>query len=288
MNKFFLFFVIAIATLVSCKGDNKTNYNKGELVVSVDPSSFDIADALSYRYMKAYPEAKITIKQQKEREGLKDLLEGRIGTIIMSRELSDGEKITFKQKYNFNPKPAYFAADALVFVVPKESSINTISVEEVKKMLTDGKRNLIFDGANGSNIDYIADRLGMKTADMQYSSLKTNEEIINDISQYNDHIGVVSLNTISRPYGEKAQVLRDKVKIITVSEKDGPFSPERTNLKNMKYPFTRYLYFLTSEGNFGIANGFIRYSCTQIGQMIVDKNGLQPYNLYPREVRIVE
>ncbi|MFC5875843.1 hypothetical protein ACFP3I_25195 [Chryseobacterium arachidis] len=39
----------------------------------------------------------------------------------------------------------------------------------------------------------------------------------------------------------------------------------------MTYPFTRVLYFLTNEGNFNIANGFIRYSCTQLGQMIVQR-----------------
>jgi phosphate transport system substrate-binding protein len=54
----------------------------------------------------------------------------------------------------------------------------------------------------------------------------------------------------------------------------------------MNYPFTRVLYFLTNEGNFNIANGFIRYSCTQLGQMIVQKEGLQPYNIYGREVQM--
>ena len=54
----------------------------------------------------------------------------------------------------------------------------------------------------------------------------------------------------------------------------------------MKYPFTRILYFLTNEGNFGLGNGFIRFSCTQVGQIVVSKEGLQPYNIFKREVQM--
>ena len=41
-----------------------------------------------------------------------------------------------------------------------------------------------------------------------------------------------------------------------------------------------------NEGNFNIANGFIRFSCTHLGQKIVQKEGLQPYNIYKREVQM--
>lgn len=44
------------------------------------------------------------------------------------------------------------------------------------------------------------------------------------------------------------------------------------------------LYFLTNEGHFGLGNGFIRFSCTQKGQIVVSKEGLQPYNIFKREV----
>ena len=57
-------------------------------------------------------------------------------------------------------------------------------------------------------------------------------------------------------------------------------------IRNMKYPFTRILYFLTNEGNFGVGNGFIRFSCTQIGQIVVSNEGLQPYNIFKREVQM--
>ncbi len=54
----------------------------------------------------------------------------------------------------------------------------------------------------------------------------------------------------------------------------------------MKYPFVRTVYFLTNENGFGIAKGFLRFSCTQLGQIVVSKEGLQPYFLFSREVQM--
>jgi len=76
------------------------------------------------------------------------------------------------------------------------------------------------------------------------------------------------------------------IKILPVSDGNGHVLPELQNLKNQKYPFTRMLYFLTNEGYFEVSKGLIRYSCTDIGQKIVAKNGLQPFNLYKRYVKI--
>ncbi|WP_255577333.1 PstS family phosphate ABC transporter substrate-binding protein [Elizabethkingia sp. JS20170427COW] len=284
MNKFFWLAILFF--FFSCKEDVKNNYNNGSLTLAVDESFYDISDALSYRYMQVYPEAKIKIVKVKEREGLKGLLDQKYSTIVMSRPMHQDEIKAYEHKTNMKFQPAFFAADALVFVVPKDSPIQSISEEEIKNQLLDGSRNLILDGANTSNTDYLADKLKLNTSEMQFSVLKSNEEIIEDISKFSHHVGVIGLNTISRPYGEKAQELRSQIKILPINIKGKLIYPDRQNLKDQSYPFTRILYFLTNEGNFGIANGFIRYACTNIGQKIVDKNGLQPYYLFKREVQI--
>ncbi|MCL1675285.1 PstS family phosphate ABC transporter substrate-binding protein [Elizabethkingia meningoseptica] len=281
-----LFLLVSFILFVSCKNDKKNDYDTGSIVIATDPSFFNISDALSYRYMKVYPEAKIELKQMKEKEALKELIDNKISTIVMSRELTEAEKTAFLNNIKLKAVPAYFAADALVFIVPKDSPMDKLSVDDVKKLLTEGKRTLIFDGANSSNTDYIANKLKLDPAKMQYSSLNSNEEIIDNLAKYPNNIGVIGLNTISRPYDEKAKELRSKIKILNVTDAKGEFAPSRENLRYQRYPFTRLLYFLTNEGNFGVGNGFIRYSCSQVGQLIVDKNGLQPYYLYKRMVEI--
>lgn len=76
------------------------------------------------------------------------------------------------------------------------------------------------------------------------------------------------------------------VKVLPVVDKGKSYNADSEGLRTMKYPFTRVLYFLNNESGFNIANGFIRFSCTHLGQKIVQKEGLQPYNLYKREVQM--
>ena len=72
---------------------------------------------------------------------------------------------------------------------------------------------------------------------------------------------------------------------VTLAEGKNEFVTNE-NLKNMTYPFTRILYFLTNEAYYGLGNGLIRFSCQQLGQIVVEKEGLQPYHIFNREVRM--
>ena len=127
----------------------------------------------------------------------------------------------------------------------------------------------------------------MKPTEIKFSVLKGNESIVDQIAKYPSSIGVISYNSISNPYSKEAMALRDKIKILAIKDQKGTtHEPNVESIRNLNYPFTRILYFLTNEGNFGLANGFIRFSCTQIGQIVVSKEGLQPYNIFKREVQM--
>lgn len=69
--------------------------------------------------MKVYPEAKIELKQMKEKEALKALIDNKVSTIVMSRELTETEKQSFLNNIKLKAVPAYFAADALVLLCQK-------------------------------------------------------------------------------------------------------------------------------------------------------------------------
>ena len=113
-----------------------------------------------------------------------------------------------------------------------------------------------------------------------------DRNIIEQLNKYPDKIGVISLNTISRPFDKESESLKNSVKILKVVEGGKSYEPDIINLQNMTYPFTRVLYFLTNEGYYGLGNGFIRFSCQQLGQIVVEKEGLQPYNIFKREVQM--
>lgn len=280
-----LFFISIIA--VGCKKEEKSpSYHKGEMTILTDESFKSVTEALAEGYMINYPETKIKVTTKKEDLGFIDLLNNKTRIVVMSRDLTPEEIKTYEEQIELKFLPAKFAADAVIFIVPKDSPKESISMEEIQKGLQSDNKEFIFDGANSSNLNFVAQRLKKQPKDLKFSVIPGSKNIIEELNKYPDKIGVIGLNTFSRPYDKESEQLRSMVKILPVKNKGKLYTTDFENLRKMNYPFTRVLYFLTNEGNFNIANGFIRYSCTQLGQMIVQKEGLQPYNLYRREVQM--
>lgn len=275
--------------LVSCSKEKKQdidNPNKGEITIEVDESFQSVTEALTERYMALNPQTKINLVVKKEDLALLDFFERKIRVVVLSRELSAKEKETFDKKIDLPWQPAKFAADAVLFVVPKNSVLESISMDDIYKELQSEDKRLIFDGTNSSNLNFVAQKFNRKPSELKFSIINGNENVVEQLKKYPDKIGVISYNTISRPFGEEAEKLRNEVKILKIKQGNKTYEPSLSNLKEMTYPFTRILYFLTNEGYYGLGNGFIRFSCTQLGQIVVEKEGLQPYNLYKREVQM--
>lgn len=283
-NNIFLL-ALSVLTVLSCsKKDSNTSYNKGELTLYTDESFKSVSEALADGYMINYPESKIKVETKKEDFGFLDLLQNKAKLIVMSRELSPEEIKTYKEQVELDYTPAKFAADAVVFVVPKNSEKTQINLDEISAGLQSDDKNFIFDGTNSSNLNFVAQKLKKQPKDLKFSVIPGSENLIKELNKFPNKIGVIGLNTFSRPYDKNSQELRDLVKILPVTSKGITYSADSEGLRTMKYPFTRVLYFLANESGFNIASGFIRYSCTQLGQLVVQKEGLQPYNLYKREV----
>lgn len=287
-HNFQIFLISFFVLVLSCKKTDKIvdNPQLGTITVTADESFKSVSEALTERYMALNPNTKINLVIKKEDLAFLDLLDNKARVIIMSRELTEKEKQGYKDKIDMEMQPAKFAADAVVFVVPKNSAKENISVEEIEKELQSDNKKIIFDGTNSSNLNFVAQKFKTTPDKLKYSIISGNKNIIEQLNKYPDKIGVISLNTISRPYDKESESLKNSVKILKVVEGGKSYEPDIINLKNMTYPFTRVLYFLTNEGYYGLGNGFIRFSCQQLGQIVVEKEGLQPYNIFKREVQM--
>ncbi len=285
MSKYILLFFVLF--LSSCKKEESNpSYNKGSLTILTDESFKSVVQALADGYMIHYPETKINVVTQKEDLGFLDLLNDKAKIIVMSRDLSKSEVAEYEKRVELKFLPAPFAADGVVFIVPKDSKKETISMEEIKEGLASDSKPFIFDGTNSSNLNFVAEKLHKKPGELKFSIIPSNEKLIEKLGEFPDKIGVIGFNTISRPFNPKMEFLRSKIKILPIVKDQDTIAISQPNLRALKYPFTRVDYFLINEGGFNMASGFVRFACTQIGQKIVEKEGLQPYNLYKREVQM--
>ena len=205
---------------------------------------------------------------------------------ILSDINSEEEKKAYKDKIDMDIVPAKFAVDAVVFVVSKNSVKQSLSMMEIADLLSSDNKSVIFDGTNSSNLNFVAQKLDKKPSELKFSIINGNKNIIDEINKHPEKIGVISLNTISRPYDKESQELRNSVKILPVISNQKAVMPEIATIRDMSYPFSRVLYFLTNEAYYGLGNGLIRFSCQQLGQIVVQKEGLQPYNIFKREVQM--
>lgn len=287
-NSFHIIILVFFTFFISCKKSDRVvdDPQQGTITIAADESFQSVAEALTERYMALNPKTKINLVIKKEDLAFLDLLDQKVRAIILSRDLTDVEKAAFKKKIDMDLLPGKFAADAVVFVVPKNSSRTEISMEEIEKELQSDEKKIIFDGTNSSNLNFVAQKLNKIPSELKFSIIKGNKNVIEEINKYPDKIGVISLNTISRPYDKTSQDLRNSVKILPVVSKNISYTPEIENIRSLKYPFTRVLYFITNEAYYGLANGLIRFSCQQLGQIVVSKEGLQPYNIFRREVQM--
>lgn len=287
-HNFHICLLVIFAFFTSCKKSDKTvdDPHQGTITVMADESFKSVTEALTERYMALNPKTKINLVIKKEDLAFLDLLENKARVIVMSRDLSEKEKKGYSDKVDLPLQPAKFAADAVVFVVPKTSSKESISVDEIKSELHADSKKIIFDGTNASNLNYVAQKFNTTPDKIKYSIINGNKNIVQQLGNFPDKIGAISLNTISRPYDKDSEELRNSVKILKVTDKGNIYEPTIENIKDMTYPFTRVLYFLTNEGYYGLGNGFIRFSCQQLGQIVVEKEGLQPYNIFKREVQM--
>ncbi|SDE66853.1 PstS family phosphate ABC transporter substrate-binding protein [Riemerella columbipharyngis] len=288
-RKIILCFVLISVFLSSCKKAKEADTPQHGTITLVADSTFaNVTGALTERYMALYPEAKIIVKYKKENEGFLDLLDDKAQVAVMSKTLSSDEKEAYKQKVDMKLEPANFALDGAVFVVPKDSELDSLSVEEIRNKLVNGHQDFIFDSSNGANFSLVTQKLKLNRDQISYGTIKGGDvKIIEELSKYPGKIGVVSYNTLSREHFPLTQKLKEMVKVLKISQNNGKaYEPNLVTMRYFEYPFSRVLYFITNEGFFGVGNGLIRFSCTQLGQIVVAHDGLQPYNIYKREVQM--
>lgn len=288
-NRSLALLICIFTFFVSCKKTEKVlvdDPQQGEITVAADESFQSVTEALTQRYMALNPKTKINLVIKKEDLAFLDLLENKVRVIVMSRDLSEEEKSAYKNKIDMDIVTAKFAVDAVVFVVSKNSVKQSLSMMEIADLLSSDNKSVIFDGTNSSNLNFVAQKLDKKPSELKFSIINGNKNIIDEINKHPEKIGVISLNTISRPYDTESQKLRNSVKILPVISNKKAVMPEIATIRDMSYPFSRVLYFLTNEAYYGLGNGWIRFSCQQLGQIVVQKEGLQPYNIFKREVQM--
>ena len=276
--------------VTSCQDDikKKEAYRKGKLVIATDPSFLNLGTTLVEIFHEAYPEAQVTFKPEVEDLVIADFVNGKVTMAMVSRDLTPEEAKILLNKTKIKYIPSQIACDASVFVVSKESTINQVSLSDIRTGITDSATKFIFDNGNSSNFNTVIRKSGVTiTKNHKIKALGDAEKVIDFVSKNKSHIGIIGLDILSDEDNPKVQELLSKIRILPViNDKNKLVEPSVPNLREGKYPFTKRIYLLNAEADFLVGSSFARFAGSQRGQLIVTKAGLQPYYLYERRVEM--
>lgn len=279
-------------TLFSCGESSKIETpQEGEITIAADESLKPIVDAQVMAYNAHYPKAVIHVKYLPEQKAIKMMLDDSAEIAFVTRGLTVSEQDVYFKSKKLPYQPATMALDGVAIIANKANADTNITVPELKSMF-DGSANnkikLVFDNSNSSNLYYMMNKLGIK--DISKANIEAangNEEVIEYIKKDHNAIGFIGGNWISDMDDKKAVDFKKAVRIMAVAEKQNAtvyYLPNTYDLKARKYPLERKMILHTKETVWGVAKGFIRFSCAQIGQLVTEKMGLVPYYNLPRTV----
>lgn len=295
MRHYFSFF-LSIAALflnITCKqkmAKSDTPTKPEEAIVLVDESIKPIVEDLVQVFESKYND-KILIVAKSEREVIQSLSKDTARIAVLTRRITKKEEAFFIAK-KLNPRMTPFAHDAIAFIANKNTKDTLITLKEVKDFMNGSKSNkikgLVFDNLNSSTVRLISELSGITSIPKDnVFSFKTNNEVINYVAENNGIIGVVGINYIFEP-SEKIMASIPKINVLNVlnTTDNVHYSPTQNNLGEGAYPLVRKLFVLNAQGQEGIGLRFSAFIASEIGQRIILKSGLLPYEMPSRKIRI--
>ncbi|MGQ7945429.1 PstS family phosphate ABC transporter substrate-binding protein [Flavobacterium sp. WC2509] len=281
---------------LNCKKEENNDYKgetilKGKATIYVDETIIPIVEDEVMVFESKY-DAKFNLISKSESEVLNSLFNKKAKIVVLARNLSKKELNIFEQR-KIVPKITKFAIDGIAFVSNKMSSDTLIGLKDVLGFMK-GERNskikgIVFDNPNSSTVDYMNKLAGLTALpDKDVYTFKTNNEVLKFVSENNGMIGVVGVNWLSQPVASMESVIKN-INVLSVKglEKEGYYAPSQNNFAEGSYPLLRELYIVNCQGYSGLGMGFSSFLAGDIGQRIVLKSGLLPYQMPARKLNII-
>jgi phosphate transport system substrate-binding protein len=299
MKKFalipYVLFLGLIIVFFACNQNNTQKSNsetilKGSTSILVDETLLPIIEDQVEVFESLYAGSKIKLLAKSEAESILALSKDTSKIAILSRKLNSEEEKVFESK-KITPRTTVFALDAIAFISNKRNKDTLVALQEVVDFMK-GKsisniKGLVFDNPNSSTVRYMNELSGLKEMPSKgIFSFKTNDEVIQFVSENDGMIGIVGVNWLMQP-SLKMQPIVDKVNLISVKGigKTAYFAPTQNNLAEGKYPLARDLYIINCQGYSGLGMGFASFIAGDIGQRIILKSGLLPIKMPGRNIK---
>jgi len=284
----FLFFA-------GCKSEYSDTPTYGELTLSADETFQPLIDSEVKTFVGIYNYADIKVDYKPEVEAFSDLMNDSVRLIIAARKLNEEEEKQF-EKWEIVPRVTKIAYDAVALIGSKGLKDSTITLEEIKYLLSGDVKNpygknikVVFDNNNSSTINFLKQKTGVNELSKNCYALNSSSAVIDYVSKEKNSIGVIGVNWISDQDDTTNLRFLKSVKVLEVAANDKAdfFKPYQAYIAQKSYPLWREVYIISKEAYTGLGTGLTAFIASERGQRIVLKFGLVPATMPVRLVEII-
>ena len=269
MNKYFRQLILMIAGLLISAGAAFAE----NIVIKGSTTVLPIAQVTLEAYMKANPEAKISLSGGGSGEGIKAIIDGTADIGNSSREIKKTRSGAGQIK-GVTPVETVVAIDAIVPIVNPRNKVKNLSIDQLSQIyqgkITNWKEvggedlEIVVISRDSSSGTFEAwGELVLKGAKVSPRAQlqASNGAIVQAVSKNKYAIGYIGLGYLDKT-----------VKGLTVN---GVTASEKTALSK-EYPVSRFLYMYTNGEPKGETAKYIKYVLSPAGQALVKKEGFVP------------
>lgn len=248
-----------------------------------------------YTFKTTYKNADITLVPTDEKACIEALYNDSSKVIAISRFLTEKELKQFKAK-NIVPQTSVVAGDAIAFIVHKDFTDSTISLQEIKALLTGNDSvyvpgqhlKMVFDNQNSGSTRFLKDSLiPTQSFGKNCSALKNTPDLVKAVGADPRAIGVCDYAWLSDKDDNTTKEFLKTIKILAVSKLDHEtaYMPDQSNIATKAYPLCRNICIIRRSPEFSLGKGIETFIAGPTGQLMFLKQGLPPNR---QEERVIE
>jgi phosphate transport system substrate-binding protein len=238
-----------------------------------------IAQRWAEIYMAKHPEVSVQVTGGGSGVGISALINGTTDICNASRPMKKSEREKLKQRFNTLGVEIKTAKDGLSIYVNDSNPVQELSLQQLKDIYT-GKINnwkqiggpdtkIITYGRENSSGTYVYFKDNVLNGEDFAPSVQTlpgTAAVVNAVSK--DKYGV--------GYGGAAYAKGIRLLKVKKDANSPAYEPTEENIKNDKYPISRFLYMYTRNKPTGALKEYIDWILSKEGQEIVTKVGYFP------------
>jgi phosphate transport system substrate-binding protein len=241
-----------------------------------------LVTAWSESYMKAHPDAEISVTGGGSGTGIAALLNGTTDICAASRDMSPEEKEKAARE-GITLRETNVTRDGIAVVVNPSNPINELTLEQLKKIFTGAYANwkevggsdgeivaLSRESSSGTYVFFQEHVLKKEDYTPKARLMPATSAIIQSAASDALAIGYVGLG-YAADAGGRVKVLKVKADAAAPA-----IAPSEDTVRNGTYSISRPLHFYTGAGVGPAADDFIKFCLSGAGQAIVREAGYIP------------